>query len=126
MKTCDDIVLGVDEAGRGCLVGPVVAGCCWINQKKFPPELLCRINDSKKISEKNREEIFCELCSLPNDVFMFEYDAVQASVIDEINILQASLLAMGNAYNKLLPKLKNKPVITLIDGNKKPIHRTYK
>ena len=120
MKNSNDIVLGVDEAGRGCLVGPVVAGCCWINQNKFPPELLYRINDSKKISEKNREEIFSELSALPNDIFMFEYDAVPASVIDEINILQASLLAMKNAYNKLLPKLNNLPVITLVDGNKEP------
>lgn len=120
MKNSNDIILGIDEAGRGCLVGPVVAGCCWINQDKFPQTLLCRINDSKKISEKHREEIFCELCNLPSDVFMYEYDAVPASVIDEINILQASLLAMKNAYNKLLPHLKNTPVITLVDGNKSP------
>ena len=52
---------------------------------------------------------------------MFEYDAVSAGVIDEINILQASLLAMKNAYQKLLPRLKNKPVMTLVDGNKAPL-----
>lgn len=116
-----DIILGVDEAGRGCLVGPVVAGCVWINQEKFPSELLARINDSKKISEKNREDIYKHLCELDDDVFMFEYDAVSAGVIDEINILQASLLAMKNAYQKLLPRLKNKPVMTLVDGNKAPL-----
>lgn len=121
MTNNSDIILGVDEAGRGCLVGPVVAGCVWINQEKFPPELLARINDSKKISEKNREDIYKHLCELDDDVFMFEYDAVSAGVIDEINILQASLLAMKNAYQKLLPRLKNKPVMTLVDGNKAPL-----
>ena len=120
MEKDSDIVLGIDEAGRGCLVGPVVAGCCWINQNMFPPTLLCKINDSKKVPEKKREEIFCELSSLPSDVFMFEYDAVDAGVIDEINILQATLLAMENAQQKLLIKLKNTPIITLIDGNKAP------
>lgn len=121
MTNNSDIILGVDEAGRGCLVGPVVAGCVWINQEKFPSELLARINDSKKISEKNREDIYKHLCELDDDVFMFEYDAVSAGVIDEINILQASLLAMKNSYQKLLPRLKNKPVMTLVDGNKAPL-----
>ena len=121
MTNNSDIILGVDEAGRGCLVGPVVAGCVWINQEKFPSELLARINDSKKISEKNREDIYKHLCELDDDVFMFEYDAVSAGVIDEINILQASLLAMKNSYQKLLPRLKNKPVMPLVDGNKAPL-----
>ncbi|MBR4315500.1 MAG: ribonuclease HII [Alphaproteobacteria bacterium] len=121
MQSDDDIILGVDEAGRGCLVGPVVAGCCWINQNKFPYEILCKIDDSKKISEKNREDIFQKLSTLPDDVFMFEYDAVSSNVIDEINILQASLLAMKNAYEKLLPRLKKLPKITLVDGNKAPL-----
>ena len=121
MKNYSDIVLGIDEAGRGCLVGPVVAACVWINQEKFPENLLQKINDSKKISEKKREEIFTELSLLSEDVFMFEYDAVSAGVIDEINILQASLLAMKNSYEKLLKRLKKEPVITLIDGNKAPL-----
>ena len=57
---------------------------------------------------------------LPEDIFMYEYQDISASVIDEINILQASLLAMKTAYEKLLPRLKNKPVMTLVDGNKSP------
>lgn len=121
MKNQSDIVLGIDEAGRGCLVGPVVAACVWINQELFPQNLLQKINDSKKISEKKREEIFNELSLLSNDIFMFEYDAVSAGVIDEINILQASLLAMKNSYEKLLKRLIQKPVITLVDGNKSPL-----
>jgi ribonuclease HII len=121
MKDKSDIILGIDEAGRGCLVGPVVAACVWINQEKFPETLLQKINDSKKISEKKREEIFNELSLLSDDIFMFEYDAVSAGVIDEINILQASLLAMKNSYEKLVKKLVKKPTKILIDGNKAPL-----
>ena len=115
-----DIVLGIDEAGRGCLAGPVVAGCAWINQDKIPNDLLVRIKDSKKITEKNREDIYTKLMALGDDVFMCEYDAVSAGVVDEINILQASLLAMKNAYEKLLPRLPQHPKMVLIDGNKTP------
>lgn len=120
IKTKSDIVLGIDEAGRGCLVGPVVAACVWINQDKFPKNLLLKINDSKKLSEKKREEIFNELLSLPDDIFMFEYDDISAKIIDEINILQASLLAMKNSYNKLIKRLEKKDCTVLIDGNKAP------
>ena len=118
IKTKSDIVLGIDEAGRGCLVGPVVAACVWINQDKFPKNLLLKINDSKKLSEKKREEIFNELLSLPDDIFMFEYDDISAKIIDEINILQASLLAMKNSYNKLIKRLEKKDCTVLIDGIK--------
>ena len=120
MTDKSDIILGIDEAGRGCLAGPVVAGCAWINQDKIPEDLLCRIKDSKKITEKNREDIYEKLLALGDEVFMCEYDAVSAGVIDEINILQASLLAMKNAYEKLLPRLKTKPKMVLVDGNKSP------
>jgi ribonuclease HII len=116
----NSICFGIDEAGRGCLAGPVVAACVWINRKKFPPELLLKINDSKKINEKKREEIFKELSLLPADIFMYEWSEVDANIIDEINILQASLLAMKNAYLKLQKKMNVRPDIILIDGNKAP------
>ena len=50
-------------------------------------DLLIRIKDSKKITEKNREDIYTKLMALGDDVFMCEYDAVSAGVVDEINIL---------------------------------------
>jgi ribonuclease HII len=115
-----DIVLGIDEAGRGCLAGPVAAACAWIGRGKFPPELLARIDDSKKISENNREDIFDELCALPSDAFMFEYALAEAEEIDRINILQASLAAMKTAYEKLLPRLPRVPKAVLVDGNRAP------
>lgn len=43
----DDIILGIDEAGRGCLVGPVVSACCYLNINLFPKDLLLKINDLK-------------------------------------------------------------------------------
>ncbi|MBD5398288.1 ribonuclease HII [bacterium] len=116
----NSVCFGIDEAGRGCLAGPVVAGCCWMNRRAFPQKLLSLINDSKKISEAKREDIFLQLSALPSDVFMYEWADVSAKVIDEINILQASLLAMKNAYFKLMEKVSFNPDIILVDGNKSP------
>lgn len=115
-----DIVVGIDEAGRGCLVGPVVAACVWINQNEFPPNLLLQINDSKKIPEDKREVIFREMCLLPDNIFMFEWCDISAEVIDDINILQATLLAMKNAYHNLEKKIVCKPKMSLVDGNQSP------
>ena len=115
-----DIVLGIDEAGRGCLAGPVAAACVWIGREKFPPSLLMRIDDSKKISEKQRNEISDELFALPSDAFMFETALVDATIIDRINILEAAMLAMKTAYEKLVPRLPNVPKTTLVDGNRAP------
>ncbi len=97
---------GVDEAGRGPLAGPVVAAAV-----VFPRE--CRldgINDSKKLSSKRREELLCEIkkCALTTAVAIIEPE-----VIDQINILRASLLAMEQAVNKL----DTQPDYVLIDGN---------
>ena len=116
----NSICFGIDEAGRGCLAGPVVAGCVWINRHTFPKKLLSKINDSKKISEKKREEIYEELVNLPPDVFMYAWCDIDNKIIDEINILQANLPAMKNAYFKLQEKLSINPDIILIDGNKAP------
>lgn len=117
----DAICYGIDEAGRGCLAGPVVASCVWLNRKEFPKELLKEINDSKKLSEKKRERIFKELDELPSNIFMYAYEAINNEIIDEINILQATLLAMKKAYEKLQEKMLYKADIILIDGNKSPL-----
>lgn len=97
---------GVDEAGRGPLAGPVVAAAV-----VFPRE--CRldgINDSKKLSSNRREELLCEIkkCALTTAVAIIEPE-----IIDQINILRASLLAMEQAVNKL----DTQPDYVLIDGN---------
>lgn len=88
---------GLDEAGRGPLAGPVSAACV-ILPEDFPLEIL---NDSKKLTEKKRlaaEKIIKEKCC-------WGIALVDHKTIDQINILQASLLAMKQAYYKMLEKL---------------------
>lgn len=105
------LVTGVDEAGRGPIAGPVVAAAVILNPAKIP----AGIQDSKKLSETKREALFDEICSQA-----LAYGIAEASVgeIDQINILQASLLAMRRAVEKLSPA----PQHALIDGNKLPLH----
>ena len=88
------VVCGIDEAGRGPLAGPVVAGACIL-----PAD--CQIlypNDSKKLSEKRREALFEEI---KEKAVAFGVGIVSPAVIDEINILQATYEAMRQAVNKL-------------------------
>jgi ribonuclease HII len=101
------ILAGTDEAGRGPLAGPVVAAAV-ILPKDFYDE---RINDSKKLSVELREELFDVICS---NAISFAYTSISQYVIDEINILKASLLAMKKSIQKLSPN----PGVILIDGNK--------
>ena len=102
------ITAGVDEVGRGCLAGPVVSAAV-ILKKGIDLKLL---KDSKKISFKKREEI-------SDHIKKNSYYAIGIASVEEIlnkNILQASLLSMRRA----LEKLKIKPNLTLIDGNFAP------
>ncbi len=100
------IICGVDEAGRGPLAGPVVAAACIL-----PDGLIIDgLDDSKKLTEKKREKIF--------DIILekaLDYSIASASVeeIEEINILNATMLAMKRA----IEGLEMKPDLALIDGN---------
>ena len=99
MKTMDSNILeaGFDEAGRGPLAGPVSAGCV-ILPPDFPFELL---NDSKKLSEKKRNA--AEL--IIKEKACWGVALVDHNKIDEINILEASMLAMKLAYEQMVQKL---------------------
>jgi ribonuclease HII len=101
------IEAGCDEAGRGCLSGPVVAASV-ILPKDFEHPLL---NDSKKMSEKNRA-ILREI--IEKEALSWSVEFISHEVIDEINILNASILAMQNAALKLTTR----PDLLLIDGNR--------
>lgn len=101
------IEAGCDEAGRGCLSGPVVAAAV-ILPKTFKHELL---NDSKKLTEKQREK----LRPIIEEVALaWAVGVVDHKEIDAINILNASFLAMHRAVDQL----KQKPQHLLIDGNR--------
>jgi ribonuclease HII len=103
----DDYVVGVDEAGRGPLAGPVVAAAVAFYRNTF----IDGVNDSKKLTAAQREKIADEIKSVCAD---YSIALVDNKKIDEINILQASLLAM----KKSVDDLKIKPSIILVDGNK--------
>lgn len=101
------IEAGCDEAGRGCLAGPVSAAAVIMPSDYFHPLL----NDSKKMSEKERDLLRTEIEKHAVD---YAVAFVDNKTIDEINILKASILAMHRA----LDKLKIPPEYILVDGNK--------
>ena len=103
----DFVEAGCDEAGRGCLAGPVVAGAVILKPGSDYPEL----DDSKKLTEKKRVQLR-EL--IINEALAYGVGVVTATEIDEINILNASFLAMHRA----LDQLKVRPEFLLIDGNR--------
>ena len=98
---------GCDEAGRGCLAGPVVAAAV-ILPPRFDHPLL---NDSKKLSEKHRELL---RPIIEEKALAWAVGIVSEREIDEINILNASFLAMHRAIDQL----KERPELLLIDGNR--------
>ena len=101
------LIAGVDEAGRGPLAGPVYAAAVIL------PEgcIIEGLNDSKKLSEKKREELFDVIT---DKAIAWNVQAVDEKVIDEINILNATFLAMNNAVNALTVK----PEFVFVDGNR--------
>lgn len=98
---------GTDEAGRGCLSGPVVAAAV-ILPPDFEHELL---NDSKQLSEKNREYL---RPIIEKEAISYGVAFVFQNKIDEINILNASILAMQRS----LDQLKTRPEFIIVDGNR--------
>jgi ribonuclease HII len=99
--------VGCDEAGRGCLAGPVVAAAVIL---PFGYQNGA-IRDSKKLSEKKRTQLAIEI---KRDCLAYGIGIVTAQEIDEINILNASILAMHRAVDKLKPRKE----LLLIDGNR--------
>lgn len=98
---------GCDEAGRGCLAGPVFAGAVILPENYYNPKL----NDSKKLNEKQRQELREEI---EKDALSWSVAKIDPEEIDQINILNASILAMQNA----VLSLHIKPAFLLIDGNR--------
>jgi len=103
------LVGGVDEAGRGPLAGPVVAACVVIDENFLIDEDLQTINDSKKLSAKKREKLFS---LIKEKALAVEIGVIDNRVIDKVNILQASFLAM----KKAIDNLPVSPDYILLDG----------
>ena len=102
-----EVICGVDEAGRGPLAGPVCVAAVIL-----PPHLrIPGLNDSKKLSDKRRRELFPMIC---DQALAYGIAFATEQEIDEINILHATFLAMERA----LAQLKIRPDLVLIDGNR--------
>lgn len=99
---------GVDEAGRGCLAGPVYAAAVVLGTARIEG-----LNDSKQLSAPRRERLFERICAEAAD---FAIARAEVEEIDRLNILQASLLAMQRA----VAGLRTAPALALIDGNQMP------
>ncbi len=105
-----NIIGAIDEAGRGPLAGPVVAACAIIKPDfEINNEKLGLVKDSKKLTEKKREELFD---IINNEFFEVGVGISDHDTIDRVNILQATFLAM----KKAIGALKNKPDYLILDG----------
>jgi ribonuclease HII len=120
-------IIGIDEAGRGPLAGPVVASSVMINPEIQTKLLVAKNNnfktllkltkDSKKLSAQQREKIFKLIKKIPE--IKFTYTFINEKIIDQINIEQATFLAMKKSIQELEKKYKLKANLILIDGNRK-------
>lgn len=110
--TKDKVEAGCDEAGRGCLAGPVFAAAVILPKRFKAPGL----TDSKQISEKKRDELRTLIEETALD---WAVGVVDNNEIDRINILNASFLAMHRAIDQL----KKKPELLLIDGNRFNVYK---
>lgn len=107
-----DLIIGVDEAGRGPLAGPVVAAAVALNTYRFKN----RIDDSKKLTSLSREKAFSEII----DKSVFAIGITNEKIIDRVNILVATRMAMEQAISSLIDKLspaKVKRTHIIVDGN---------
>lgn len=108
-----DFIIGTDEAGRGPAAGGVwAAAVCFKNDINY--SLFEKLNDSKKLSEKNRENLFD---IIKNNSF-YSIKSINVEKIEEINILNSSLLAMKLAVEDVINQLDSTNTLTLVDGNK--------
>lgn len=110
-----EYLIGTDEAGRGPGAGPVFAAAvCFKNYDKFLINSLEKLNDSKQISEKMREELF-EII-VENSVYSIHQGSVEE--IEKYNILATSLNQMNKSCSEVISKLSSDCVIVLVDGNR--------
>jgi ribonuclease HII len=105
LKEGYNFIAGLDEVGRGCLAGPVIACACIANPKK----LIMGVDDSKKLNPNKRRKIYEKLIE---SKIIYGIGIIDSQVIDEVNIYQATSLAMKQAISKLSVT----PDLLLVDG----------
>ena len=110
------VIVGVDEVGRGPLAGPVTAAAVFFDRQKITSDLLTKIDDSKKIAQKKRATISKQIESIA----IIGIGWASSSEIDQLNILEATMLAMQRAIFSLRKQIILDPDYILIDGNKVP------
>lgn len=104
------LIAGIDEVGRGCIIGPVIAAAVILD----PERPILGLTDSKKLSDKKRRQL---ATTIKSSALGWAIGRAEASEIDRINILQASLLAMQRAVSQLHPA----PDLARVDGNHLPL-----
>lgn len=109
-------VIGTDEAGRGCLAGPVVAAAVILTHEQEKELLAMKLRDSKLISPKSREKLFTKIQELG---VLWRVSQGSPDFIDEKNILRSSLLTMSDCVKKLASKQNCDPVCVIVDGNQR-------
>jgi ribonuclease HII len=110
------VIVGVDEVGRGPLAGPVTAAAVVVDRQKITLDLLTKIDDSKKISQKKHATISKQIESIA----IIGIGWASSGEIDQLNILEATMLAMQRAISSLRKQIISDPDYILIDGNKVP------
>ena len=110
------VIVGVDEVGRGPLAGPVTAAAVFVDRQKITLDLLTKIDDSKKISQKKHATISKQIESIA----IIGIGWASSGEIDQLNILEATMLAMQRAISSLRKQIISDPDYILIDGNKVP------
>jgi ribonuclease HII len=113
------VVIGVDEAGRGPWAGPVTAAAAWLDPKRLAAGFQADLDDSKKLTRDRREAIFekmLALASTGDPPVLLGLGEASVEEIDRLNILQASLLAMARA----VAALGLQPHAALVDGTQAP------
>ncbi len=109
VSNIDGLIAGVDEAGRGPLAGPVVAAAVVLD----PANPVVGLDDSKKLSERKRNELAVVIRS---NAICWSLGSASVDEIDDINILNATMLAMQRAVTGL----RVEPAVVLVDGNRTP------
>ena len=110
------VIVGVDEVRRGPLAGPVTAAAVFVDRQKITLDLLTKIDDSKKISQKKHATISKQIESIA----IIGIGWASSGEIDQLNILEATMLAMQRAISSLRKQIISDPDYILIDGNKVP------